>query len=119
MGSLRSQWCERNSEAVMSELLDRALVCRYFGGSKPINLSTLYRRIRQGRYPKPVKVGPVASRWLRDQCEAALQATSDCCAEAGCHQEIAGGDPQCQQPGDRQVSGRPVMLRSGRTTIST
>ena len=54
-------------------LLDRASVCRYFGGSKPIDPSTLYRGIRQGRYPRPVKVGPGASRWLREECEAALQ----------------------------------------------
>src|SRR5262249_8833277 len=57
------------------QLLDRASVCRFFGGDeKPIDPSTLYRGIRQGRYPRPVKVGPGASRWLRDECEAALQA---------------------------------------------
>jgi predicted DNA-binding transcriptional regulator AlpA len=57
---------------MQSELLDRAAVCRYFGGSKPIDPSTLYRGIRQGRYPRPVKVGPGASRWLREECDAAL-----------------------------------------------
>jgi predicted DNA-binding transcriptional regulator AlpA len=56
------------------ELLDRAAVCRLFGGSRPIDASTLYRGIRQGRYPRPVKVGPGSSRWLRSECEAALQA---------------------------------------------
>jgi predicted DNA-binding transcriptional regulator AlpA len=61
----------------MSELLDRASVCRLFGGSKPINPSTLYRGIRQGRYPRPVKVGPGASRWLREECDAALQRMVD------------------------------------------
>jgi len=60
------------------ELLDRAAVCRFFGGDeKPIDPSTLYRGIRQGRYPRPVKVGPGASRWLRDECEAALQRMVD------------------------------------------
>jgi predicted DNA-binding transcriptional regulator AlpA len=53
------------------ELLNRVEVCRYFGG---LNSSTLYRGIRVGRYPRPVKVGPGASRWLRAECEAALQA---------------------------------------------
>ena len=57
----------------MPELLDRAAVCRAFGGTKPIDASTLYRGIRQGRYPKPVKVGPGSSRWLRCECEAALR----------------------------------------------
>jgi predicted DNA-binding transcriptional regulator AlpA len=55
-------------------LLDRREVCRFFGGSKPIDPATLYRGIRQGRYPKPVKVGPGSSRWLREECEASLQA---------------------------------------------
>ena len=59
------------------DLLDRGEVCRFFGGSKPIDPATLYRGIRQGRYPKPVKVGPGASRWLREECKAALQAMVD------------------------------------------
>ena len=53
-------------------LLDRIEACRFFGGSKPINVATLYRGIRLGRYPRPVKVGPGSSRWLRAECEAAL-----------------------------------------------
>jgi predicted DNA-binding transcriptional regulator AlpA len=53
-------------------LLDRVEVCRFFGGTRPINPATLYRGIKQGRYPKPVKVGG-SSRWLREECEAALQ----------------------------------------------
>jgi predicted DNA-binding transcriptional regulator AlpA len=56
------------------ELLDRVAVCRLIGGNRPINAATLYRGIREGRYPKPVKVGPGSSRWLRAECEAALQA---------------------------------------------
>jgi predicted DNA-binding transcriptional regulator AlpA len=57
----------------MDNLLDRAATCAYFGGtSKPIDPSTLYRGIRAGRYPRPVKVGPGSSRWLRYECEAAL-----------------------------------------------
>jgi predicted DNA-binding transcriptional regulator AlpA len=46
----------------MPELLDRVEVCRFFGGSRPINAATLYRGIRKGRYPKPVHVGPGSSR---------------------------------------------------------
>jgi predicted DNA-binding transcriptional regulator AlpA len=44
------------------------------GGSKPINPATLYRGIRAGRYPKPVKVGPGSSRWVRAELETALKA---------------------------------------------
>ena len=58
---------------MQDHLLDRGEVCRLFGGSKPINPSTLYRGIRQGRYPKPVKVGPGSSRWIRAECESALR----------------------------------------------
>ena len=60
----------------MDHLLDRMGVCRYFGGSKPINTATLYRHIRQGRIPRPIKVGG-SSRWLREECEAALRVMVD------------------------------------------
>ncbi len=54
------------------DLLDRRAVCCFFGGSRPIDAATLYRGIRQRRYPSPVKIGG-SSRWLREECEAALQ----------------------------------------------
>jgi predicted DNA-binding transcriptional regulator AlpA len=56
----------------LANLLDRREVCRFFGGTKPLDPATLYRGIRKGRYPQPVKVGPGSSRWLRAECEAAL-----------------------------------------------
>ena len=56
-----------------SDLLDRSEVCAFFGGSRPLDASTLYRGIRKGRYPAPVKVGPGSSRWLRQEVEAALR----------------------------------------------
>lgn len=59
--------------ASLSELLDRREVCRFFGGTRPIDPATLYRGIRKGRYPAPIKVGPGSSRWLREECEEALQ----------------------------------------------
>jgi predicted DNA-binding transcriptional regulator AlpA len=55
-----------------AELLDRRAVCRMFGGSKPINASTLYRGIRAGRFPRPIKIAG-SSRWLRDECQAVLR----------------------------------------------
>jgi predicted DNA-binding transcriptional regulator AlpA len=54
------------------DLLHRGEVCRLFGGTKPINTATLYRGIRAGRFPRPVRVGG-SSRWLREECEAALR----------------------------------------------
>jgi predicted DNA-binding transcriptional regulator AlpA len=56
------------------ELLDLRAVCRYFGGTRPIDPATLYRGVRAGRYPAPLKIGPGSSRWLRSECSAALQA---------------------------------------------
>jgi predicted DNA-binding transcriptional regulator AlpA len=56
------------------ELLDRAAACRLFGGSRPIHAATLYRGVRTGRYPAPIKIGPNSSRWLLDECLAALAA---------------------------------------------
>jgi predicted DNA-binding transcriptional regulator AlpA len=55
--------------AVDRELLNKRDVCRLFGN---INPSTLYRGIRQGRYPKPLKVSPGSSRWLLEECRDAL-----------------------------------------------
>jgi predicted DNA-binding transcriptional regulator AlpA len=52
------------------ELLPKSDVCRLFGN---INPSTLYRGIRQGRYPRPVRIGPNSSRWLLTECRDALR----------------------------------------------
>jgi predicted DNA-binding transcriptional regulator AlpA len=47
-------------------------VCDFFGGNdRPLNPSTIYRGIKDGRFPAPVKVGPQTSRWLSTECEAA------------------------------------------------
>jgi predicted DNA-binding transcriptional regulator AlpA len=51
------------------ELLDRRAVCSLFGGIHP---ATLYRHVRSGTVPRPVKVGAL-SRWLRSEVEASLQ----------------------------------------------
>jgi predicted DNA-binding transcriptional regulator AlpA len=69
-----------------NHLLDKAEVCRYFGGSKPINVATLYRGIRQGRFPKPLKVGG-SSRWLRSECEVALRSMVDGRVRQSAHQK--------------------------------
>jgi hypothetical protein len=39
-----------------ADLLDRAAVCRFFGGTRPLNPATLYRGIRKGRFPAPGRV---------------------------------------------------------------
>jgi predicted DNA-binding transcriptional regulator AlpA len=54
------------------EMMSARATCEFFGGDKPIALSTLYYGMERGRYPKPVKMGRIA-RWLRSECEAAKQ----------------------------------------------
>jgi predicted DNA-binding transcriptional regulator AlpA len=61
-------------DPLASGLMSKREVCVYFGN---INPSTLYRGIRQGRYPPPVKVGPGSSRWVKSECEAVLRRLMD------------------------------------------
>jgi predicted DNA-binding transcriptional regulator AlpA len=55
------------------ELLNRRAVCAAFGG---IHAATLYRHIRSGVVPRPVKIGAL-SRWLRSEVEVCLQQMVD------------------------------------------
>jgi predicted DNA-binding transcriptional regulator AlpA len=57
------------------ELMDKDETCRFFGGHlRPINHATLYRGVKENRYPAPIKIGPNSSRWIKSECEAALAA---------------------------------------------
>ena len=59
-------------------MMTKSAVCAYFGGDRPINPATLYRGIADGRYPKPIHIGPNTSRWSRSECRAArLRLMSD------------------------------------------
>ena len=53
-------------------LLDRKAVEVFFGGTKPLHRATVYRHIRAGRIPPPIKLSPGCSRWSLAECEAAL-----------------------------------------------
>jgi len=54
--------------------MDVGETCRFFGGhSSPLNPSTLYRGVKAGKYPGPVKIGDGTSRWLRGECKRALR----------------------------------------------
>lgn len=55
------------------EMLSIGQVARLFGGTdKEIDRSTVYRWMRQGRIPQPVKIGPKLTRWRRSECQKAL-----------------------------------------------
>jgi predicted DNA-binding transcriptional regulator AlpA len=64
-------------QSTLPPLMNCPDTCTFFGGSKPINPATLYRNIKAGRYPRPVKIGPGTSRWFRSECEAALRAMAE------------------------------------------
>lgn len=53
------------------DLVPVTVACELLGGKdSPLNPSTLYRGIRSGRYPAPLKLGPGTSRWLRSELMA-------------------------------------------------
>jgi predicted DNA-binding transcriptional regulator AlpA len=55
-------------------LMDRREVCEWFGGIHP---STLWRGIREGRFPAPIHIGPQLRRWSRADCETALRTMTE------------------------------------------
>lgn len=55
----------------MSAYLDIRALCRKIGGSRPIDPSTVYRKVQAGLLPKPIKLGRVA-RWREDEIEEVL-----------------------------------------------
>ena len=61
-----------NRPAQQVELWDRQTVLAFYGGTKPINVSTLYKGMASGRYPKPVNVGPNTVRWIAGECRTTL-----------------------------------------------
>lgn len=56
----------------MADLIDIDEARKRAGGSRPIGRSTFYERIKQGKFPQPVKLGPRISRWRADELDAAL-----------------------------------------------
>jgi predicted DNA-binding transcriptional regulator AlpA len=53
-------------------LLDRKAVQLFFGGTKPLHPSTIYRHIKEGTIPPPIKISAGCSRWSLAECELAL-----------------------------------------------
>jgi predicted DNA-binding transcriptional regulator AlpA len=53
-----------------SYFLDIGAVCTFFGGSRPLSPSTIYRLVKAGRLPPPVSIGG-SSRWIQTECAEA------------------------------------------------
>lgn len=57
----------------LEEMMTLREVCLFFGGpDRPLDPSTVYRGIKLGRYPKPIKISRQNSRWRRHECLEAL-----------------------------------------------
>ena len=68
----------RSSTPQDDELMTMDEVLRFFGGrERPIHHTTLYRGMRDGRYPQQIHIGPQTVRWLRSECVAARQRLID------------------------------------------
>lgn len=61
------------------DLVPINVACQMIGGKEtPIAPPTLYRGIKSGRFPAPIKIGPGTSRWRRSEIIAFLEkAASD------------------------------------------
>jgi predicted DNA-binding transcriptional regulator AlpA len=49
-------------------------VAIFFGGTKPLHPATVFRLVKRGVLPAPIKIGPQTSRWIPDECRLALEA---------------------------------------------
>lgn len=63
----------------MTDAADDMLTIRevghFFGGAqKPIDASTIYRWMRQGKLAPSIRMGTITRRWRRADCQAALDA---------------------------------------------
>jgi predicted DNA-binding transcriptional regulator AlpA len=54
-------------------LLDAKAACQLIGGSRPINPATLWRGVKSGIFPKPIKITPNANRWKRSELLDAIE----------------------------------------------
>jgi prophage regulatory protein len=52
-----------------SQLLNEKQACKALGG---ISAPTLWRGVKSGRYPKPVKIGIRIARWRREELAACI-----------------------------------------------
>ena len=60
------------------DLVNGNEVCRILGGTDaPIDKSTLYRGMRDGRYPRPICVSPKVRRWVRSELEQVVRNLSN------------------------------------------
>ena len=54
----------------MPELIGKKEACSILGG---ISEATLWRGVREGRFPKPLKLGRFIARWRREDLAACIE----------------------------------------------
>jgi predicted DNA-binding transcriptional regulator AlpA len=99
------------TEPAELELWDRATVLKFFGGSKPIHVSTLYRGVHSGRYPSPMNVSDNVVRWIGHECRAARQRML---AERGKAKQPTGRGRKRRQIAHDRSGDEPVRPASAR-----
>ena len=52
------------------ERLDRLLTSKQLTAETGISRSTIYRLLQNGAFPKPIRIGPRAMRWLESDIKA-------------------------------------------------
>lgn len=58
----------------LPDLVDEDGACRILGGeAHPIHRSTLWRGVREGRYPKPIKISGALVRWKAIELIAVIE----------------------------------------------
>ena len=55
-----------------TERLDRLLTSKQLIAETGISRSTIYRLLRKGEFPKPIRIGPRGVRWLESDIKAWL-----------------------------------------------
>lgn len=60
-----------------NDLVTINAACEILGGKEaPLNPSTLYKGIKRGVFPAPLKLGPGTSRWRRSELLAVLESVA-------------------------------------------
>jgi predicted DNA-binding transcriptional regulator AlpA len=54
----------------MSDLIDKRGACATLGG---ISEATLWRGVKSGRFPAPIKLGRFIARWQREELAACVE----------------------------------------------
>ena len=68
---------------ITSDLLDIDELCRYLGGSRPLNPATIYRAVKAGSLPRSIAITAGVRRWRRSEVDAAIAARTQPASVAG------------------------------------